>query len=188
MFNLGLNKSWVSQYLICWVLFHDFRALLAWLVSFLQALCPLGSLLTGQVLLRRQLWLAKRVVKRVFWSHSLDYDPRVRHLHCNVVAQAVSLIVKCERSRQNIFIISYPVIIETFERVKKLTLRLCKIICSGEPGDPAAANVTVELADSVSGRLWLDPVWSKYVPGVPVGCRWKDWKREEKKMSRDKHL
>lgn len=96
--DLTLNKSQVSQYLICRVLLHHFRALLARLGPFLRALRCLSSLLIGQVLLRRQLWLVQRVGK-VFGRHCLDYDSRVRHLHCNVVAQAVSLIT-CKRLHQ----------------------------------------------------------------------------------------
>lgn len=36
---------------------------------------------------------------------------------------------------------------------KSFTVRLCKIIWSGEDGEAAAVSVTVGLAESVSGRL-----------------------------------
>lgn len=36
---------------------------------------------------------------------------------------------------------------------RTFTVRLCKMIWSGEDGEAAAVSVTVGLADSVSGRL-----------------------------------
>lgn len=49
--------------------------------------------------------------------------------------------------------------------------RVWTMICSGEDGE---VRVTAGLAVSVMGRPWLELVWIKYVPGVPVGCNRKD--------------
>lgn len=54
------------------------------------------------------------------------------------------------------------------------------MICSGEAGAAAAVRVMVGLVVSVKGRPWLELVCSKYVPGVPVGWRWKDYRRQQK--------
>lgn len=63
------------------------------------------------------------------------------------------------------------------------------MICSGEAGAAAAAvRVMVGLVVNVKGRPWLELVCSKYVPGVPVGWRWKDCKRpEEFNAQRSEH-